>query len=212
MERLNNSVSFFIELNEILINNDDKAALDCIEKNKSSFDNYEDLSLIFLNSGFLNYKLGDYTSSIENFSKAIEYEKKIGFFILRSKDIAYSGRSNSKYMSDDFKGAIEDKREAIKIRLLEDIKFMNSSNILDYRNIILDAVDISKIEAKYFSLIKSSKIKRNKYDLIYDFKKVITDKRKNEVINKLEQLSEIKFNTGDFKGSIKALRRAEKYY
>ena len=41
---------------------------------------------------------------------------------------------------------------------------------------------------------------------------VISNKKKEEVIKKLEFLSESKYNIGDFKGSIKAIRRAEKYF
>ena len=60
--------------------------------------------------------------------------------------------------------------------------------------------------------LKVSKIKKSKYDLIAYYKKVISKKRKEEVIRKLELLSEEKYKVGDYKGSIKAIRRAEKYY
>ena len=68
------------------------------------------------------------------------------------------------------------------------------------------------LELKYTALIRASTIKKSKYDLIADYKKVISKKRKDEVIRKLEELSESKYKIGDFKGSIKAIRRAEKYY
>ena len=45
-----------------------------------------------------------------------------------------------------------------------------------------------------------------------DYKKVITNKRKEEVLRKLEFLSDSKYKVGDYKGSIKAIRRSEKYY
>ena len=67
-------------------------------------------------------------------------------------------------------------------------------------------------EKRYKILIKLSKSKKSKYDLIADYKKVISEKRKEEVINKLEVISESKYKIGDYKGSIKAIRRAEKYY
>ena len=41
---------------------------------------------------------------------------------------------------------------------------------------------------------------------------MISEKRKEEVINKLEVISESKYKIGDYKGSIKAIRRAEKYF
>ena len=69
-----------------------------------------------------------------------------------------------------------------------------------------------ELEPKYKILVKVSKIERNKYDLIADYKKVISNKKKEEVIKKLESLSESKYKSGDFKASIRAIRRAEKYY
>ena len=68
------------------------------------------------------------------------------------------------------------------------------------------------LEPKYNALIKVSEIRKSKYDLIADYKKVISEKRKEELINKLEVISESKYKIGDYKGSIKAMRRAEKYY
>ena len=80
------------------------------------------------------------------------------------------------------------------------------------KNILLGKYIKTDLESKYIALIKSSKIRKSKYDLIADYKKVISDKRKEEVINKLEIISESKYKIGDYKGSIKAIRRAEKYY
>ena len=68
------------------------------------------------------------------------------------------------------------------------------------------------LEPKYKILIKVSRVEKSRYDLISDYKKLISDKRKQEVINKLEIISESKYKNGDYKGSIKAIRRAEKYY
>ena len=68
------------------------------------------------------------------------------------------------------------------------------------------------LELKYNVLIKASEIRKSKYDLIADYKKVISKKRKDEVIRKLELISKSKYEIGDFKGSINAMRRAEKYY
>ena len=83
---------------------------------------------------------------------------------------------------------------------------------IDYKNILLGTFQEIELESSYKTLIKVSKIKKSKYDLIADYKKVISKKRKEEVIRKLELLSEEKYKVGDYKGSIKAIRRAEKYY
>ena len=69
-----------------------------------------------------------------------------------------------------------------------------------------------ELEPKYKILIKVSRVEKSRYDLISDYKKLISDKRIEEVIEKLEFLSESKYKFGDYKASIRAIRRAEKYY
>ena len=51
----------------------------------------------------------------------------------------------------------------------------------------------------------------SKFDLIFDHKMKISELKKNEIINILEQKSDDKFKKGDYEGAVKALRRAEKY-
>ena len=83
---------------------------------------------------------------------------------------------------------------------------------IDYKDILLGTFKEIDLEPKYNALIKGSEIRESKYDLIADYKKVISEKRKKEVINKLEVISELKYKIGDYKVSIKDIRRAEKYY
>ena len=188
-------------------------AINSIKKNIDSLENPDDIALAYLNCGFLNDKLGKNISAIDDFSKSIFFESKIDIIKQRSKDISFSGRSNSRYKTGDYQGAIDDKRKAKKIRLLEIDKSNElDNNKIDYKNILLGTFIKMDLEPKYNALIKGSKIKKSKYDLIADYKKVISEKRKKEVINKLEAISESKYKIGDYKGSIKAIRRAEKYY
>ena len=49
-------------------------------------------------------------------------------------------QNNLQYKSEDFQGAIEDKREARRIRLLEAENCSNSSIFLDYKKIIQDSI------------------------------------------------------------------------
>ena len=65
---------------------------------------------------------------------------------------------------------------------------------------------------KLNALIIMSKLFKPKYDLIEDFKKVISDQKRINVISKLDSISKEKFKIGDFKGAIKYLRRSWKYY
>ncbi len=205
--------SFYDEAINLIELDDYNGAIKFIKKNIDILENQDDIALAYLNCGFLNDKLGDNHSAIDDFSKSICLEAKIDNINQRSKDISLSGRSNSRYKNGDYKGAIEDKRKAKRIRLLEIDKSKELENSrIDYKNILLGTFIKTDLEPKYKALIKVSIIRKSKYDLIADYKKVISIKRKKDVINKLEIISESKYKIGDFKGSIKAIRRAEKYY
>jgi len=97
--------------------------------------------------------------------------------------------SERKFREGNFKGAIEDKRE---VRALLNSKFC-------------DEDIINKFKQELFFLYQS------KFDLINDHKMKIDELKINKIVNLLEQKSEEKYNKGDFKGSIRALRRSEKY-
>ena len=213
MEKLDESSSFYDEAIKLIDLDDYDGAINSIKKNIDSLENPDDIALAYLNCGFLNDKLGENVSAIDDFSKSIIFESKIDIIKQRSKDISFSGRSNSRYKTGDYQGAIDDKRKAKKIRLLEIDKSNELDNTkIDYKNILLGTFKKIDLEPKYNALIKGSEIRKSKYDLIADYKKVISEKRKEEVINKLEFISESKYKIGDYKGSIKAIRRAEKYY
>ena len=214
MKKINQSLIIYNQVINLFDLKDYHAAIKVIRNNFISLtNNYDDIALAYLNCGFLNYKLGDYSSAIDNFSDSIYYEAKLDILDGRSKDISFSGRSNSRYKKGDFQEAIEDKRKAKKITLVEAETTSELDSIrIDYKNILLGTFEEIELESGYKTLIKVSKIKKSKYDLIADYKKVISIKRKEEVIRKLELLSEEKYKVGDYKGSIKAIRRAEKYY
>ena len=213
MKKLDEASSFYDEVINFIDLDDYDEAIKSIKKNIHSIESYEDIALAYLNCGFLNDKLGDYLSAIDDFSKSIFFESKIDIINHRSKDISYSGRSNSRYKNGDYRGAIEDKRQAKKIRLSEIYKCNEIEKTkIDYRNILLGTFLKIDLGSKYNVLIKGSEIRKSKYDLIADYKKVISEKRKNEVIKKLDLISESKYKIGDYKASIKAIRRAEKYY
>ena len=213
MKNFDDSSLFYNVVINMIDLKDYNSAIKFIRKNIETLKTNDDIALAYLNCGFLNHELGDYLSAIDDFSKSICLESKLEILNQRSKDISLSGRSNSRYKKGNYKGAIEDKRNAKKIRLLELDRFPELNNIkIDYKNILLGSFLGVALEPKYKTLIKVSKIKKNRYDLIADYRKVISDKRKEEVIKKLEFLSESKYESGDYKASIRAIRRAEKYY
>ena len=213
MKKIDEVSSFYDEAIKLIDIDDYEAAIKFIRKNIDSLKNQDDIALAYLNCGFLNDKLGDNLSAIDDFSKSISLESKIDIINQRSKDISFCGRSNSRYKNGDYQGAIEDKINAKKVRSLEiDKSNENNYDKIDYKNILLGTFIKIELEPKYIALIKVSKIQRSKYDLIADYKKVISKKRINEVIRKLESISDLKYKLGDYKGSINAIRRAEKYY
>ena len=94
-----------------------------------------------------------------------------------------------KFREGNFKGAIEDKRE-VKCML-------NSKSCDEYI--------FKKFKEELYYLYES------KFDLINDHKLRIDESKKNKIVRLLEQKSDEKYNKGDFKGAIRALRRSEKY-
>tara|TARA_Y100001968_G_C19318624_1_gene698019 strand:- start:385 stop:1026 length:642 start_codon:yes stop_codon:yes gene_type:complete len=213
LKKVDKSSSFYDEVIKFIDLDDYEGAIKSIKKSIYCLDNQDDIALAYLNCGFLNDKLGDNLSAIDDFSKSISFEAKLDVINKRSKDISFSGRSNSRYKNGDYQGAIEDKLKAKNINLLEIDKSQGFNNIkIDYRKILLGTFIKKDLEPKYTVLIKVSKIRKSKYDLIADYKKVISEKRKEEVIKKLESISELKYQSGDYKGSIKAIRRAERFF
>ena len=213
MENASNSLIVYNRSIELIEEGNYKAALNNIKINIDVFKELEEISLAYLNCGFINYKLEDYNSAIEDFSEAIKYEEKLDFLTERSKDISFNARSNSKYRIGDYKGAIEDKRKAKKIQLIENNKLSGIEGlIIDYKKLLLGHFYNKDCIPKYKLLSEVSKVRKSKYDLIDDYKKVIDNQKIDMVIEKLEILSDKKFKNGDYKGSIKSLIRAEKYY
>jgi len=97
--------------------------------------------------------------------------------------------SEKKFKLGNFKGAIDDK---IKANAILKSKSCEEKTIQKYR--------------KELSSLYSSK-----FDLIFDHKLKIDEIKRNKIVKMLEQKSKEKLNSLDYKGAIKALRRAEKY-
>jgi len=111
-----------------------------------------------------------------------------GGFVLENL-IKLTKSSEKKFKRGNFKGALDDKMKA---------------------NAILKSKSCDqKIIEKYreeLSILYSSK-----FDLIFDHKLKINEIRRNEIVKMLEHKSQEKLKNLDYKGAIKALRRAEKY-
>ena len=98
--------------------------------------------------------------------------------------------SEVKFKQGNFKGAIDDKR------------MVNS--ILKFK--LGDQEIVEKFKEELSNLYSS------KFDLIFDHKLRIDELKKNKIIKLLKEKSEEKFQKGDYKGAVKALRRSEKYF
>ena len=98
--------------------------------------------------------------------------------------------SEKKFKLRNYKGAINDKMKA---------------------NAILKSKSCDeKIIEKYREEL--SRLYSSKFDLIFDHKLKIDEIKRNEIVKMLEQKSKEKLKSLDYKGAIKAFRRAEKYF
>ena len=97
--------------------------------------------------------------------------------------------SEKKFKLGNFKGALDDKIKANEI--------LKSKSC--------DEKIIEKYREELSSLYSS------KFDLIFDHKLKIDEIKRNEIVQMLERKSEEKLKNHDYRGAIKALRRAEKY-
>ncbi len=98
--------------------------------------------------------------------------------------------SEKKFKLGNFKGAIDDK--------------MKANEILKSKS--CDEKIIEKYREELSSLYSS------KFDLICDHKLKIDEIKRNEIVKMLEQKSKERLKNLDYKGAIKAFRRAEKYF
>ena len=97
--------------------------------------------------------------------------------------------SEKKFKLGNFKGALDDKIKANEI--------LKSKSC--------DEKIIEKYREELSSLYSS------KFDLIFDHKLKIDSIKRNEIVKLLEHKSDEKLKNFDYRGAIKALRRAEKY-
>ena len=103
--------------------------------------------------------------------------------------MALTKSSERKFRKGDFKGSIEDKRKA--------------KSILNWE----------VLGDKYYSMFEKelSNLYYSKFDLIFDHKLKLDETKINKIASSLEQKSNEKYEIGDYKSAIKALRRSEKY-
>ena len=112
-----------------------------------------------------------------------------GAFLLENL-IELTRSSEKKFKLGNFKGAVDDK--------------MKANEILKSKS--CDGTIIEKYRKVLSSLYSS------KFDLILDHKQKIDEIKRNEIVKMLEYKSKEKLKSLDYKGAIKALRRAEKYF
>ena len=97
--------------------------------------------------------------------------------------------SEKKFKQGNFKGALDEK--------------MKANSILKSKP--FDEKIIDKYKKELSSLYDS------KYDLIFDYKLKLDKIKINEIVKMLKLKSEEKLKNKNYKGAIKALRRAEKF-
>ena len=97
--------------------------------------------------------------------------------------------SEKKFKLGNYKEAIDDK---MKANAILKSKYCDEKIIEKYRE-------------------ELSSLYSSKFDLIFDHKLKIDEKKINKIVKMLELKSEEKLKNLDYRGAIKALRRAEKY-
>ena len=97
--------------------------------------------------------------------------------------------SEKKFKRGNYKGALKDK---IKVNAMLKSKSCDEKTIEKYRK-------------------ELSNLYSPKFDLIFDHKLKINEIKINEIVKLLESKSEEKLKILDYRGAVKALRRAEKY-
>ena len=102
MKKSDESSSIYDEAIQFIDIGDYGGAIKSIKKSIDCIESQDDIALAYLNCGFLNDKLGDNLSAIDDFSKSIYFEAKLDFINKRSKDISFCGRSNSRYKNGDY--------------------------------------------------------------------------------------------------------------
>jgi len=122
-----------------------------------------------------------------NLEKKIKMEDS-GRLILENL-IKLTRSSENKFKQGNFKGALDDK--------------MKANAILKSKS--CDEEIIQKYRKELSNLYSS------KFDLIFDHKLKIDEIKINKIVKMLECKSEEKLQNLDYRGAIKALRRAEKY-
>ena len=74
------------------------------------------------------------------------------------------------------------------------------------------AREIIGTEETFIALIKKLILNKSKYNLIADYKIRINEAKRIQIIKQLKKKSDAQYNSGDYKGCIRSLRRMEKYY
>ena len=122
----------------------------------------------------------------------LKSDKLLKYFneLILGNIIKLTRSSEKKFKLGNFKGAIDDKIKA---------------------NAILKSKSCDeKIIEKYGEELSS--LYSSKFDLIFDHKLKIDEIKRNQIVKMLEQKSKERFKNLDYKGAIKALRRADKYF
>ena len=104
----------------------------------------------------------------------------------------------------------------IKLTRLSEKKFKlgNFKEALDYKMKAYAILKSKSCDEKIFEKYREelSSLYSSKFDLIFDHKLKIDEIKRNEIVKMLEQKSKERLKNLDYKGAIKAFRRAEKYF
>ena len=75
-----------------------------------------------------------------------------------------------------------------------------------------EKLEIIGTEEEFRALIKELMLNNSKYNLIADYKIRLNERKRIQIMRHLKEKSDGQYNSGDYKGCIRSLRRIEKYY
>tara|TARA_Y100001968_G_C19451332_1_gene768863 strand:- start:2709 stop:3407 length:699 start_codon:yes stop_codon:yes gene_type:complete len=166
----------------------------------------EEKSFFIILKGFLKAKIGEYESAIIEFSKVITFRLDNKLYKL----ISYKARSELYYKSQNYKESLEDILKAKIHNIPSSINFNpNQSNLYRLYQELLNQTGINYNETANLRHIFN--IFDSDYDLIKDYKKVISDKKKLDIIEKLEEKAKLQYDIGNYKAAVRSMRRLERY-
>ena len=109
--------------------------------------------------------------------------------------------------------------ESSKENLISSMSLLESSEYNFRKGAYKEAIyerrkarEIIGTEEEFVALIKELILNNSNHNLIADYKIRLNQRKRIQIMKYLKEKSDAQYNSGDYKGCIRSLRRIEKYY